>query len=82
MPRGVRLHEDRVRGGFVLLAPERAIALDPVGHAILSRIDGVRDFRAIVSDLAATFGAPADQVAADSAEFIESLAERRILEIG
>jgi pyrroloquinoline quinone biosynthesis protein D len=81
MPRGVRLHEDRVRGGWVLLAPERAIALDPVGHAILSRIDGERSFGAIVADLAATFGAPEDQIAADSAEFLAALAERRILEI-
>lgn len=81
MPRGVRLHRDRVRGGWVLLAPERAIALDQVGHAILSRIDGTRDFGAIVSDLAATFGAPEDQIARDSAEFIGALTERRILEV-
>ncbi|WP_111428458.1 pyrroloquinoline quinone biosynthesis peptide chaperone PqqD [Rhodobacteraceae bacterium DSL-40] len=81
MPRGVRLQEDRVRGGWVLLAPERAIALDAVGLAIISRIDGARDFGAIVADLSETYGAPEAEIARDSGEFIAALAERRILEI-
>lgn len=81
MPRGVRLQEDRVRGGWVLLAPERAIALDAVGHAIVSRIDGTRDFGTIVSDLSNAYGAPEAEIARDSGEFIAALAERRILEI-
>lgn len=66
----------------MLLAPERAIALDQIGHAILSRIDGIRDFGAITRDLAESFGAPIEDVARDSGEFIEALAERRILEVG
>ncbi|MCB1354853.1 MAG: pyrroloquinoline quinone biosynthesis peptide chaperone PqqD [Rhodobacteraceae bacterium] len=81
LPRGVRLQEDRVRGGWVLLAPERAIALDAVGLAIISRIDGARDFGAIVSDLSETYGAPEAEIARDSGEFIAALAERRVLEI-
>ena len=40
LPRGVRLHHDRVRGGWVLLAPERAVTLDTIAHAILSEVDG------------------------------------------
>ena len=40
LPRGVRLHWDVVRSALVLLAPERALMLDAVGHAILSRTKG------------------------------------------
>ncbi len=36
LPRGVRLHDDRVRGVPVLLGPERAVILDAIGQAILS----------------------------------------------
>ena len=37
LPRGVRLADDRVRGIRVLQAPERAMQLDAIGDAILSR---------------------------------------------
>ena len=53
LPRGVRLHFDRVRGSWALLAPERAIALDEIGHAILAEVDGARDVRTIAASLAA-----------------------------
>ena len=44
LPRGVRLHHDQVRETWVLLAPERAITLDAIGHAILNEVDGIRSF--------------------------------------
>lgn len=81
LPRGVRLHYDRVREDWVLLAPERAVRLDPIGHAILSRVDGVQSFAALTADLAATFNAPLEDVTRDSAEFLNGLAERRFLEV-
>lgn len=81
VPRGVRIHHDRVRDGWVLLAPERAIALDPVGLAIMKAIDNDRTFGEIAGALSETYGAPLDQVTHDCAEFIQSLADRRILEI-
>lgn len=81
LPRGVRLRFDAVRGTWVLLAPERAIRLDQIGHAILSRVDGVRGFGAITRDLAAAFQAPEDQIAADSAGYLSALIDRRILEL-
>ena len=81
MPRGVRLHEDRVRGGWVLLAPERALALDAVGHAILSEVDGTRSVGAIATLLAERYGAPPGDVARDCAEFLRGLADRRIVDL-
>lgn len=80
-PRGVRLRFDEVRGVWVLLAPERALRLDPVGHAILSRVDGARSLDVIARDLAATFNAPLDQILADSAAYLSQLLDRRILEL-
>jgi pyrroloquinoline quinone biosynthesis protein D len=81
LPRGVRLHEDKVRGGWVLLAPERTIDLDVIGIAILREIDGDRSFGDVVSGLAAKYNAPVDQIKGDVAEFITGLMDRRILEL-
>ena len=36
LPRGVRLHDDRVRGTKVLLGPETALMLDEIGAAIIA----------------------------------------------
>ena len=52
LPRGVRMITDKVRGGKVLLCPEKAIALDAIGVAILSRVDGSASFEEIVAGLA------------------------------
>lgn len=81
IPRGVRLHEDKVRGLWVLLAPERTINLDPIGLAILQDVDGTRSFGALVKILAAKYDAPEDEIAGDVAEFITGLTDRRILEL-
>ena len=81
LPRGVRLHFDKVRDHWVRLAPERAITLDAVGHAILSEIDGTRSFGQITQDLARKYEAPPDQIAKDSAGFLGALRDRRFLEV-
>ena len=64
-----------------LLAPERAITLDAVGHAILSRIDGTRSLGEITADLAQSYNAPQDQIARDSAGFLGALRDRRFLDL-
>jgi pyrroloquinoline quinone biosynthesis protein D len=81
LPRGVRVHEDRVRGMSVLLAPERALKLDPVGLAILGEIDGAASFGEIVSRLAARYEAPQDRIAMDAGRFLDGLVERRMMEV-
>ena len=42
LAKGVRLREDAVRKQTVLLAPERAIALDEIAVAIVNALDGQR----------------------------------------
>lgn len=81
LPRGVRLHFDKVRDAWVLLAPERAVTLDPIGHAILSEVDGQRSFGEIIDDLAAKYNAPADQIQEDSAGFLDALCNRRFVDV-
>ncbi len=81
LPRGVRLHHDRVRGSWVLLAPERAIRLDAIGQAVLAQVDGKKHFDAIVAALAALYDAPSEQIAEDSRGLLTSLMNRRMLEL-
>ena len=81
IPRGVRMHEDRVRDIWVLLAPERTVTLDPIGQAILSEVDGKRSLAEIAARLAARYDAPAEQVATDAAEFLGGLMDRRFMEV-
>ncbi len=79
LPRGVRLTTDRVRGGTVLLAPEKAVTLDAIGEAILSRVTGAASFGEIVADLAATYDAPVDQIRGDVQTFMVGLRARVFL---
>ncbi len=81
LPRGVRLHFDKVRDVWVLLAPERAVTLDAIGHAILTEVDGSRNFGEITGTLAERYAAPADQIAADSSGFLDALRNRRFLDV-
>lgn len=81
LPRGVRVVTDRVRGGKVLLAPEKAVSLDAIGDAILSRVDGKSSFGSIVTDLAATYQAPKEQIANDVQAFMVGLRARMFLSV-
>lgn len=81
LPRGVRIHRDAVRDRWVLLAPERAVKLDDIGHAILTEVDGQSSFSEIVSALAAKYAAPADQIAGDAGKFLSTLKARRFLDV-
>ncbi|SIO29078.1 pyrroloquinoline quinone biosynthesis protein D [Rhodovulum sp. ES.010] len=81
IPRGVRMQFDRVRDGWVLLAPERTVALDEIGRAILSEIDGERSFGQITAGLAARYAALQEEIAEDSRRFLGALIDRRFLEV-
>lgn len=81
LARGVRLRDDAVRGRKVLLAPERALALDEIAVRIIGALDGERSIDLIAVDLAREFNAPREQVADDVTAFLQGLADRRMLEI-
>jgi len=79
LPRGVRLHDDRVRGIRVLLAPERAMQLDPVGDAVLSELDGRRSLAEVIVTLCERYAAPVEQIEGDVHEFLQGLVDRRMV---
>lgn len=76
LPRGVRIHDDHVRDRKVLLAPEKAVELDEIGVAILSRVDGDATFGEIIEALAAEYDAPADRIEDDVQRFLTGLRAR------
>ena len=81
LARGVRVRDDAVRGQKVLLAPERAMALDDIAVAIVNALDGKRSLARIAEDFSKEFNAPVEQISADITAFVQELADRRMLEI-
>jgi pyrroloquinoline quinone biosynthesis protein D len=81
LPRGVKLREDKARGGWTLMAPERIIKLDPIAHEILKCVDGEQTVAVIVDDLAERFKAPRDQIDGDVKAMLAGLAEKRFLDL-
>jgi pyrroloquinoline quinone biosynthesis protein E len=77
-----RLHEDRVRNRFVILAPERAYEIDAISLAVLRMIDGRKAVAEIVAQLSAQYGAPPDVVARDVSALLQGLADKCLLRDG
>jgi pyrroloquinoline quinone biosynthesis protein D len=80
LPRGVRLHYDKVRQTHVLLGPERALILDDISHVILSELDGTRSVGAICASLAERYAAPVEQITTDTLALLTDLAHKRLLD--
>ena len=80
LPRGVRLHFDKVRDTNVLLGPERALMLDDISHVILQQLDGSRSVGTICADLAETYAAPVEQITTDTLALLNDLADKRLLD--
>jgi pyrroloquinoline quinone biosynthesis protein D len=79
--RGVRLREDKVRGGHNLLAPERVLRMNGSSAAILSLCDGARSFDEIVAELSARHDAEPGRIAQDAGAFLETLLAKKMLEL-
>ncbi len=70
---GVRLREDKVRGGWVVLAPERLFVPDEHAVAVLQLVDGARSVSDIVDDLAKRYDAPRELIADDVSAMLQEL---------
>ncbi|MGO4670395.1 pyrroloquinoline quinone biosynthesis peptide chaperone PqqD [Bosea sp. 2YAB26] len=81
LPRGVRLRFDDSRRQWFLLGPERVFEPDEMALEILQRIDGVSCVETIVQDLATTFDADRDEIAADVMTFLRGLADQRMVDL-
>jgi pyrroloquinoline quinone biosynthesis protein D len=76
---GVRLHHDRARDRWVVMAPERMIVPDEIALEVLRLIDGARSHDAIVEALAEKFAAPREEIASDVAELLDDLSAKGVL---
>lgn len=70
---GVRLQEDKARGRWIVMAPERMFIPDEIALEVLRLVDGARDEAAIVGALAEKFAAPAELIAGDVRVMLDDL---------
>jgi pyrroloquinoline quinone biosynthesis protein D len=81
LARKARLKWDAIESRWMLLAPERGIALSASAAAILKRCDGSASIDAIAQALAEETRAPVDEVARDVASFVTEMHARGLVEI-
>ncbi|MCA3349227.1 MAG: pyrroloquinoline quinone biosynthesis peptide chaperone PqqD [Roseomonas sp.] len=79
-PPGVRLHHDKARARWVVMAPERMFIPDETALEVLQLVDGKRDLDAIIDALVEKFAAPRDVIAADVRAMVEDLTNRGALQ--
>ena len=77
---GVRLHHDKARARWVVMAPERMFIPDETALEVLQLVDGARDLDAIIEALVAKFSAPRDVIAADVRAMVQDLTNRGALQ--
>lgn len=76
---GARLHHDRARDRWVVMAPERMFVPDETALEVLRLIDGTRDLDAIIDALAQKFDAPRAVIATDVRAMADDLVTRGVL---
>jgi pyrroloquinoline quinone biosynthesis protein D len=79
-PRGTRFRFDATRQAWVILAPERLMMPDQIASEVLKLVDGERTVAAIADHLATQFGAPRDEILADTLSMLQELADDTVLE--
>jgi coenzyme PQQ biosynthesis protein PqqD len=78
-----RLHYDRHAAQWMILYPERGLALNATAAAIAVLLTGERSVEAIVDALAAAApGTPRGTIARDVRTVLDALTARRLLEDG
>jgi pyrroloquinoline quinone biosynthesis protein D len=74
LARRVRLRDDAVRGGVVLLAPEAVVELNAQGAEVLSLCDGTRSEEELVLEMRRRY--PGVEVEADVRAFLTRVVRR------
>ena len=81
LPAWVRLHFDRVRDRWVLLAPERVLFPCATSVTILERLGGGRGVGDLVTALADEFEAPRAEISTDVRQMLQGLADQGFLAV-
>ena len=79
LPRHIRLREDKARGVWIILAPERVFNPDPIAVAVLQLCDGERSLAMIAERLARDYDAAAETVLADIIDMLQQLADKGVV---
>ena len=79
LARGMKLREDKARGQWVVLGPERMFVPDPIALEILRLVDGARSIDAMADDLAARFAAPRAEILTDVLAMLDDLAAKGVV---
>ena len=78
---GTRLQQDTVRGGWVLLGPERMLVLDDIAQLVVSRLAG-QPVGELIAVLAAEFDAPVEVIGQVVLGLLTTLADKGFLRYG
>ena len=81
LPQHVRLHYDRSRDRWVLLAPERVLELDEPALETLKLCDGKNTVTIIAHKLSKQYQASGAQVLSDITDLLQDLADRDFLRL-
>jgi coenzyme PQQ biosynthesis protein PqqD len=77
-----RLRFDKTTGGYLLLYPERGLALNPTAASILKLCNGELTVDGIVERLQGEYSdRPGAELRQDVIEFIEEMARRGLLQV-
>ena len=80
LPRGVRLTENPQQG-WVLVAPERVFKADGIASVILKRCDGTVSIAQMADEFSAAYNAPRDRILSDILSLLQTLADKRLLDV-
>ncbi|KAA2213534.1 pyrroloquinoline quinone biosynthesis peptide chaperone PqqD [Teichococcus oryzae] len=80
LARGMKLREDKARGQWVVLGPERMFVPDETALEVLRLLDGTRSVDGMIDDLAARYAAPREEIAADVLAMLRELAEKGVVQ--
>ena len=81
LPTHVRLHHDKVRDTWVLLAPERLLTPDEIALAVLQFCDGNNTVAVISQKLATEYNAPVADIQKDVQVMIQDLVDKDFMMI-
>jgi coenzyme PQQ biosynthesis protein PqqD len=77
-----RLRFDRTSGGYLLLYPERGLALNATAASILKLCDGALTVDGVVAKLQAEYAdRSAEELRRDVLEFLEEMARRGLVQV-
>ena len=75
----IKLHHDKVRGQWVLLAPERVLELVGPAADIIKQCNGVNSVEEIINLMCSEYNASRDEIQSDVIEMLQLLLDKKFL---